>query len=84
MRDFVARFNTAILEVRDLNEDIAIMAMMRDLRRSKFVLTFWIKLSFELMLNSWSTHTSTFVWMRVLLIDARQKERIRKRSKKKK
>ena len=32
----MARFNKVILEVKDLNEDIAISAMKRGLRRSKF------------------------------------------------
>ena len=32
----MARFNAATLEVRDLNEDIAISAMKRGLRRSRF------------------------------------------------
>ena len=32
----MASFNAATLEVRDLNEDMAISAMKRDLRRSRF------------------------------------------------
>ena len=32
----MARFNVATLEVRDLNEDMAILAMKRGLRRSRF------------------------------------------------
>ncbi|XP_073099125.1 uncharacterized protein [Elaeis guineensis] len=36
LRDFVARFNKIILEIRDLNEDMAISAMKRGLRRSRF------------------------------------------------
>ena len=36
LRHFVARFNTATLEVRDLNEDMAISAMKRGLRASRF------------------------------------------------
>ncbi|XP_073107292.1 uncharacterized protein [Elaeis guineensis] len=36
LRDFMARFNTAILEVRDLNKDMAVSAMKRDMRGSRF------------------------------------------------
>ncbi|XP_073110866.1 uncharacterized protein [Elaeis guineensis] len=36
LRYFVTRFNTITLEVRDLNEDMAISAMKRGLRRSRF------------------------------------------------
>ena len=36
LRDFVAHFNTATLEVRNLNEDMAISTMKKDLRRSRF------------------------------------------------
>ena len=36
LRDFVARFNTTTLEVRDLNEDMAISTMKRGPRGSKF------------------------------------------------
>ena len=36
MRDFVTHFNAATLEVRDLNEDIAIPTMKRGLRGSRF------------------------------------------------
>ena len=32
----MVRFNEATLEVRDLNEDMAISVMKKDLRRSKF------------------------------------------------
>ena len=32
----MARFNMAILEVRNLNKDMAILAMKRGLRRSRF------------------------------------------------
>nr|XP_010929458.1 uncharacterized protein LOC105050926 [Elaeis guineensis] len=35
-RDFVVQFNAAMLEVKDLNEDIAISVMKRGLRRSRF------------------------------------------------
>ena len=35
-RDFVARFNVAMLEVRDLNENMAIAAMKKGLRGSRF------------------------------------------------
>ena len=36
LRDFVAHFNTAMLEVRDLNEDMAISAIKRGLRKFRF------------------------------------------------
>ena len=36
LRDFVVRFNAAMLEVRDLNEDMAISTIKRDLRMSRF------------------------------------------------
>ena len=36
LRHFVVRFNTATLEVQDLNEDMAISAMKRGLRASRF------------------------------------------------
>ena len=36
MRDFVARFNAAILEVRDLNEDMTMSAIKRGLRGFRF------------------------------------------------
>ncbi|XP_073117756.1 uncharacterized protein [Elaeis guineensis] len=36
LRHFVVQFNTATLEVRDLNEDMAISAMKRRLRESRF------------------------------------------------
>ena len=36
LRDFVAHFNAVTLEVRDLNEDMAILAMKRCLRRFRF------------------------------------------------
>ena len=36
LRHFVMRFNAATLEIRDLNEDMAISAMKRGLRRSQF------------------------------------------------
>ena len=36
LRHFVARFNAATLEVRDLNEDMAVSAMKRGLRSSRF------------------------------------------------
>ena len=37
LRHFVTRFNAAMLEVRDLNEDMAISAMKRGLRGSRFI-----------------------------------------------
>ena len=37
LRDFMAHFNTVTLEVRDLNEDIAISIMKRGLRRFRFI-----------------------------------------------
>ena len=36
LRDCVAHFNATTLEVRDLNEDMAISAMKRGLRGSRF------------------------------------------------
>ena len=36
LRNFVVRFNAATLEVKDLNEDMAISAMKRGLRGSRF------------------------------------------------
>ena len=36
MRDFAAHFNTATLEIRDLNEDMTISAMKKGLKRSRF------------------------------------------------
>ena len=36
LRHFMARFNAATLEVRDLNEDMAISTMKRGLRASRF------------------------------------------------
>ena len=36
LRHFVMRFNVAMLEVRDLNEDMAILAMKHGLRASRF------------------------------------------------
>ena len=36
LRDFMAHFNTAVLEVRDLNENMAISTMKRGLRESRF------------------------------------------------
>ena len=37
LRGFVVRFNTATLEIRDLNEDKTISTMKRDLRGSRFI-----------------------------------------------
>ena len=37
MRDFVAQFNVATLEVRDFNEDMAISIMKKGLKRSRFI-----------------------------------------------
>ena len=36
LQDFVARFNAAMLEVKDLNENMAISAMKKGSRRSQF------------------------------------------------
>ena len=36
LRDFIARFNTATLKVRDLNKDMTISTMKRGLRGSRF------------------------------------------------
>ena len=36
LRDFMARFNSATLEIRDLNKDMAISVMKRDLRGFRF------------------------------------------------
>ena len=36
LRDFMAHFNVDIIEIRYLNEDMAISAMKRDLRGSRF------------------------------------------------
>ena len=40
LRDFVVRFNIATLEVRDLNEDMAISVIKRDMRGSRFTYSF--------------------------------------------
>ena len=37
LRDFVARFNMAMLEVKDLNENMAISTMKRGLRGFRFI-----------------------------------------------
>ena len=82
LRDFIVHFNSATLEVRDLNNDMAISTMKRWLKGSRFTPP-WIKLSLGLMLNFWSMHISIFTQIKMPLTDAKQKEKIRKKNRRK-
>ena len=81
MRDFVARFNAATLEVRDLNADMAISAIKRYEGIKIHLLS--RQDSLRPMLNFWSARTSIVVRMKLLLTDARQTKKVRKRSRRK-
>ena len=78
----MARFNMITLEIRDLNEDMTISAMKRGLKGSKFTYSL-DKILPQTYVKLLERAYKIFAWMRVLLTDVRQKEKIRKRSKRK-